>query len=94
MTGGMAFVYDLNNEFENHVNPNSVIWQIPENEYWKNYLENLIKEHFKETHSKIAKKILTNFNNELKNFRQICPKEMLNKLKNPITLKTEVLKVI
>ena len=43
MTGGMAFVYDPNQEFENYVNPNSVIWQIPETDYWKNYLKNLIK---------------------------------------------------
>ena len=29
MTGGMAFIYDPNQEFENYVNPNSVIWQLP-----------------------------------------------------------------
>jgi glutamate synthase (NADPH/NADH) large chain len=27
MTGGMAFIYDPNQEIENYVNPNSVIWQ-------------------------------------------------------------------
>ena len=40
MTGGMAFIYDPNQEFENYVNPNSVIWQTPETDYWKNYLKN------------------------------------------------------
>ena len=94
MTGGMAFVYDPINEFMNYVNPNSVIWQIPETDYWKNYLKNLITEHFKETQSKIAHKIIINFNNELKNFKQVCPKEMLDKLKNPITLKSKILKAI
>ena len=68
MTGGMAFIYDPNQEFENYVNPNSVIWQVPETDYWKNYLKNLISEHFKETQSKIAEKILENFDDEVKKF--------------------------
>ena len=87
MTGGMAFVYDKNKEFENYVNPSSVIWQMPETYYWKHYLQNLIKEHFKETESIIAEKILKNFNEEVKNFKQICPKEMLDKLSNPLSEK-------
>jgi len=94
MTGGTAFVYDPNQEFENYVNPNSVVWQVPETDYWKNYLKNLISEHFKETQSKIAKKILIDFSNEVKNFKQVCPKEMLDKLSNPISLKPRVLKAI
>ena len=90
MTGGMAFVYDSDKEFENYVNPASVIWQLPETDYWKNYLKRLIKEHFKETESDVSKKILKNFDNEIKNFKQICPKEMLDKLSNPITFKMKV----
>ena len=27
MTGGMAFIYDKTKDFENKVNPESVIWQ-------------------------------------------------------------------
>ena len=94
MTGGMAFVYDPNQEFENYVNSSSVIWQVPETNYWKNNLKNLIREHFQETQSKIAKKILENFTNEEKNFKQICTKEMLDKLSNPLSLKNKILKVI
>jgi glutamate synthase (NADPH/NADH) large chain len=94
MTGGMAFIYDPNNEFENYVNPNSVIWQIPETDYWKNYLKNLITEYFQETQSITAKKIIENFNNELKNFKQVCPKEMLDKLSNPISLKSKIVRAI
>ena len=41
-----------------------------------------------ETHSEYAKKILDNFESEIKNFYQVCPKEMLDKLDNPITLKS------
>ena len=88
MTGGMAFVYDKNNNFEKRVNSESVIWQIPETDYWKNYLREIISEHVSETHSEYAKKILDNFEGEIKNFYQVCPKEMLDKLDNPITLKS------
>ena len=94
MTGGMAFIYDPAKEFSNYVNPDSVIWRIPETEYWKNYLKNLIHQHLEETQSKIAKKILLNFNNEVKKFQQVCPKEMLDKLKNPLTLKSMKLKAV
>ena len=31
MTGGMAFIYNPNQDFENYVNPNSVIWQTSRN---------------------------------------------------------------
>ena len=94
MTGGMAFIYDKTNEFENYVNPDSVIWQIPETNYWKDYLKNLIKEHFKETQSKIAKNIIENFDDELKNFKQVCPKEMLDKLPNLLSVKNKFSRAI
>ena len=87
MTGGMAFVYDANCDFENYINSESVIWQKPETQYWKDHLKNLIKEHFSETESVISKKIVENFDQEIKNFVQVCPKEMLNKLENPISFK-------
>ena len=94
MTGGIAFIYDPNQEFENYVNQNSVIWQKPETDYWKNYLKNLINEHVKETQSKIGKSILEKFDKELDNFKQVCPKEMLDKLLNPLLIKTKVSKAV
>ena len=94
MTGGMAFIYDPNQEFENYVNPSSVIWQKPETEYWVKYLKKLISNHFQETQSKIALKILDNYEEEVKNFQQVCPKEMIDKLSNPISLKTMISKAI
>ena len=94
MTGGMAFIYDPKQEFENYVNSNSVVWQTPETDYWKNYLRNLINEHSQETQSEIAKTIIENFNNEVQNFKQVCPKEMLDKLINPLLLKNKVSKAV
>ncbi len=93
MTGGMAFIYDQSKEFEKKVNPESVVWQSVETEYWFNFLKKLVKEHFNETKSDISKKIIENFDEEVKNFIQVCPKEMLNKLKNPISLKSKVKRV-
>ncbi len=94
MTGGIAFIYDPQNEFENYVNPSSVIWQIPETDYWKDYLKNLISEHLKETESKVAEKIFKNFSSEYKKFKQVCPKEMLDKLDNPLSIKQKKIKAI
>ena len=87
MTGGMAFIYDPENIFENFVNPVSVIWQQIETDYWKKFLKNNLEDFLKETNSKTAKIILTNYEKELLNFKQVCPIEMLDKLDNPITLK-------
>ena len=63
------------------------MWQNVETEYWINFLKNLILEHSEETHSKVSKYIVDNFDEELKNFIQVCPKEMLDKIENPISLK-------
>ena len=93
MTGGMAFVYDKENNFENFVNPSSIIWQSVETDYWKNFLKNNLRDFVKETQSNFAEKILNNFELDMKYFKQICPMEMLDKLDNPITLKPIIKKV-
>ena len=93
MTGGMAFIYDQSKVFENKVNPDSVVWQQVETNYWQNYLKELVKEHLTETNSKLSKNIIDNFGKELKNFIQVCPKEMLDKLDNPLTLKKTIKEV-
>ena len=90
MTGGMAFIYDPTDEFEKYVNPESVIWQKIESKYWTEYLKNMIVQHYEETNSSLAKKILNDFELEKNNFKQICPIEMLDKLEQPITTKSSV----
>ena len=92
MTGGMAFVYDPENNFENYVNSTTVTWQKPETKYWKDRLKNILEEYNSETESKISKNILQNFSKEIGNFKQVCPIEMLDKLKNPISFKPKVSK--
>ena len=76
-----------NDQFEKKVNPESVVWQNLETEYWKNFLKKTVEEHYKETNSSLSKKIIDNFDQEILNFVQVCPKEMLDKLEHPITKK-------
>ena len=90
MTGGMAFIYDKKEDFEKKVNPETVVWQKPETEYWKNFLKDHIQMHYRETNSKVAKYILDEFDREVSNFFQVCPKEMLDKLANPISAKKSI----
>ena len=90
MTGGMAFIYDKSKEFEKKVNPESVVWQSVETKYWVHFLRELVLEHSNETGSQLSKNIINNFEEEIKNFIQVCPKEMIDKLENPITLKSTI----
>ena len=57
---------------------------------YRYFLKELILEHLNETNSKVSKLIIDNFDEEVKNFIQICPKEMIDKIENPITLKSNV----
>jgi glutamate synthase (NADPH/NADH) large chain len=93
MTGGMAFIYDINKKFDKKVNPETVVWQTPETDHWIAYLKKLVKEHHQETNSDFSKKIIENFDKEISNFIQVCPKEMIDKLKNPISLKSIIKEV-
>ena len=90
MTGGMAFIYDKSKEFEKKVNPESVVWQSVETKYWIHFLRELILEHSNETGSQLSKNIINNFEEEIKYFIQVCPKEMIDKLENPITFKSTI----
>jgi len=93
MTGGMAFIYDKEKEFEKKVNPESVLWQNVQTEYWINLLKELVLEHSIETGSLLSKNIIINFEQEIKNFVQVCPREMIDKLKNPISINSKVKEV-
>ena len=43
--------------------------------------------------SNLSKKIIDNFEKELDNFIQVCPKEMINKIEHPITITSKVKEV-
>ena len=81
MTGGMGFVYDPDNTFQNKANPESIVWQKLETEFWTNNLKNLIQKHFQETNSEVSKKIIENFEKEIKIFIKYVQKKCLINLK-------------
>ena len=85
MTGGMAFIYDEANEFASRVNDETVIYQRVATEYWQEKLYSLIAEHLAETESLRANAILQAWDYELPKFWQICPKEMVHRLEQPLS---------
>ena len=50
----------------------------------KNFINKTISENY---NINLSKKIIENFDNEIFNFIQVCPKEMIDKLENPVSLK-------
>jgi len=85
MTGGMAFVYDADGLFAEHDNPDSVIYQRPETAYWQSVLHSLVEEHHHETGSAWAAELLEQWDEALPRFWQVVPKEMVNRLEQPLT---------
>ncbi len=86
MTGGMAYIYDPEDQAQEVMNLESIVTSRVEIDHWKIELRSLIEKHANETESRRAIEILRNWETEVKNFVQICPKEMLNKISHPISL--------
>ncbi|MCR9257873.1 MAG: glutamate synthase large subunit [Alphaproteobacteria bacterium] len=84
MTGGMAFVYDADGSFERRVNADTVLWQRIETEYWEEVAKRLIREHAETTQSKFAQRLLIDWQLECGKVWQVVPKEMIDKLPQPI----------
>ena len=85
MSGGMAFVYDPPGRLPMRINPDYVIWQRIQVDHYEDVLKGLIQHHADETHSKLAERLLVNWDRELPAFWQVVPKEMLDKLEVPVT---------
>ncbi|UTS82460.1 glutamate synthase large subunit [Phaeobacter piscinae] len=86
MTGGMAYIYDPEGKSETLMNMESLVTCPVTVAHWENQLKGLVERHLEETGSRKAAEILQHWDNEKSNFLQICPKEMLNKLPQPLTL--------
>ncbi len=85
MTGGMAFVYDTNNQLPKKINDETILLNRVESRHWEAQLRNLIEEHKSETGSPLADMILAAWEWEIRKFWQVCPKEMLSRLTHPLT---------
>uniref|UniRef100_UPI0035B0DF82 glutamate synthase large subunit n=1 Tax=Paenirhodobacter enshiensis TaxID=1105367 RepID=UPI0035B0DF82 len=85
MTGGMAYLYDPDGIAEDYMNPESIVTNRIGHPHWEAELKHLVERHAAETGSRKAQDILQNWEAELGNFLQVCPKEMLARLPHPLT---------
>ena len=74
MSGGIAYVYNPNNTFESMVNPVMIDLDPMDDEAQKELL-NFVTNHAKYTGSRVAQKILDNWNHELAHFVKVMPKD-------------------
>ncbi|HWA90025.1 MAG TPA: glutamate synthase large subunit [Rhizomicrobium sp.] len=86
MTGGMAFVYDADGKFAEHVNPDTVVWQRIQTAHWDKVLRDMVEEHRAETGSAFAGELLAHWEREQPNFWQVVPKEMAHRLPHPLRI--------
>ncbi|WP_333818466.1 glutamate synthase-related protein, partial [Tabrizicola sp.] len=91
MTGGMAYVYDPEGVAEDMMNLETIMTCAVGHPHWEMQLKGLITRHHEETGSRMAERILANWDRERLNFLQVCPKEMVDRL--PYPLSDEVAKV-
>ncbi len=85
MTGGMAFVYDVDDGFADRVNDDSVIYQRIVTGHWEKACRALVEEHVRETGSRFAQEVLNDWERKVAKFWQVCPKELVARLEHPIT---------
>jgi glutamate synthase (NADPH/NADH) large chain len=85
MTGGMAYLYDPDGKAQTMMNMESLVTCPVTVEHWNTQLKTLVERHLEETGSRKAAEILQNWDLEQGNFLQVCPIEMLQNLKYPLS---------
>jgi len=88
MSGGLAYVYDVRGNFTSMCNGEMVDLD-PVGNGDIDELRKMISDHFKFTRSTVAKFILDDFDNQLKNFIKVFPKDY-KKVLNRVLVKVEV----
>ncbi|WP_462255116.1 glutamate synthase large subunit [Ferruginibacter sp.] len=74
MSGGIAYIYDVQHQFANACNKEMVdIDPVAEEDI--SFLHSMIQKHFDNTKSTVAKFVLNDFENQLKNFVKVFPKD-------------------
>ncbi|WFE75962.1 glutamate synthase large subunit [Roseinatronobacter sp. S2] len=89
MTGGMAYLYDPEGQAADLINMESLVTCAVTVDHWEDQLKGLIEMHAKETESQRALEILRNWDRERAHFVQICPKEMLVHLPQPLSYEAD-----
>jgi glutamate synthase (NADPH/NADH) large chain len=88
MSGGIAYVYDVNGQFEQRCNKEMVDLD-PLDQSDAQVLHNMVSRHYAYTSSTVAKFVLDDFENQLRNFIKVFPKDY----KKVMAEKSEKLKV-
>ena len=84
MSGGMAFVYDEDGAFPDRANPDSIVWQRLASAHWQNVVKSLLEDHLQHTGSRRAAHLLAHWDAARRQFWQICPIEMIPRLKHAL----------
>ena len=84
MTGGMAYLYDPEGMARAYINDETLVMCPVTQDHWEGELKGLIERHLKETGSRRAEDILSDWDHQKAHFLQLCPKEMLPHLPHPI----------
>ncbi|NVN10729.1 glutamate synthase large subunit [Nguyenibacter vanlangensis] len=74
-TGGMAFVYDAHDTFEQRVNPDTLLWNRVTDPKWEATLRKLVEAHAHETRSRYAELLLHEWDRALPRFWHVVPRE-------------------
>lgn len=77
MSGGLAFVYDIHGSFYEKCNRDMISLEAPGEEDIE-FLHEYIQKQFDYTESTVAKFILEDFDNQIKNFVKVYPQEYKN----------------
>ncbi|MEE3317691.1 MAG: glutamate synthase-related protein, partial [Pseudomonadota bacterium] len=89
MTGGMAYLYDPEGLTADMMNMETLVTCPVTVDHWENQLRELVERHVEETKSVKGAEILQHWETEIVNFVQVCPKEMLNKLPQPLGIENQ-----
>ncbi|MEM7644697.1 MAG: glutamate synthase large subunit, partial [Pseudomonadota bacterium] len=89
MTGGMAYLYDPEGAAPSLMNMETLVTCPVTIDHWEAQLRGLVERHAEETGSRKARLILGDWEREVANFVQVCPKEMLVHLPAPLGAEVE-----
>ena len=75
MSGGLAYVWDKNRNFDYYCNMDMIELSLIEEKARKEELKALVEEHYRRTGSKLAARMLADWNHYLEEFIQVTPIE-------------------
>jgi glutamate synthase (NADPH/NADH) large chain len=93
MTGGMAFLYDPEEESLKDFNTETLNITRLQSGHWSDKLLEMIQQHARETNSALAKRLVNDWSMEIRNFWHVVPHEILNTLDNPVSSETVIGKI-